>query len=142
MFFFFPSKNTGVGFNFLLRGIFLDQESNWCLLNWQENSLPLSHQGSPEYISIYRLYSYVIAQVLVLVKYSGSVFILSFSRILLWKFSNLQKKLGSIIIESSFTPHPTAKMINTRYSLLHISLPHCFEDIQDILINSSLETRH
>ena len=28
-------------------GIFLDQGSNLCLLYWQTNSLPLSHQGSP-----------------------------------------------------------------------------------------------
>ena len=29
-------------------GIFLDQGSNLCLLHWQEDSLPLSHQGSPQ----------------------------------------------------------------------------------------------
>ena len=29
-------------------GIFLDQGSNPCLLHWQVDSLPLSHQGSPE----------------------------------------------------------------------------------------------
>ena len=28
-------------------GIFLDQESNLCLMHWQADSLPLSHQGSP-----------------------------------------------------------------------------------------------
>ena len=28
-------------------GIFLDQGSNPCLLHWQADSLPLSHQGSP-----------------------------------------------------------------------------------------------
>ena len=28
-------------------GIFLDQGSNLCLLHWQADSLPLSHQGSP-----------------------------------------------------------------------------------------------
>ena len=28
-------------------GIFLDQGLNLCLLHWQANSLPLSHQGSP-----------------------------------------------------------------------------------------------
>ena len=38
-------------------GIFLDQGSNLCLLHWQVNSLPLSHQGSPIIIfaSIYSL---------------------------------------------------------------------------------------
>ena len=30
-------------------GIFLDQGLNVCLLHWQEDSLPLSHQGSPRY---------------------------------------------------------------------------------------------
>ena len=29
-------------------GIFPDQGSNLCLLHWQADSLPLSHQGSPE----------------------------------------------------------------------------------------------
>ena len=43
----FPSKNAGVGHHFLLQGIFLTQKSNLCLLHWQVNSLPLSHQASP-----------------------------------------------------------------------------------------------
>ena len=29
-------------------GVFQDQESNWCLLHWPVDSLPLRHQGSPE----------------------------------------------------------------------------------------------
>ena len=33
--------------HFLLRGIFLTQGLNPCLLHWQGDSLPLSHQGSP-----------------------------------------------------------------------------------------------
>ena len=41
------SKNTGVGCRFLLQRIFLTQVLNPCLLHWQESSLPLSHQGSP-----------------------------------------------------------------------------------------------
>ena len=32
----------------LARGIFLDQGSNLCLLRWQEDSLPVSLQGSPQ----------------------------------------------------------------------------------------------
>ena len=47
----FPGKNTGVGCHFLLQGIFLTQGSNSCLLhllNWQVDSLPLSHLGSPK----------------------------------------------------------------------------------------------
>ena len=46
----FPRKNTGVGCHFLFQGIFLTQGSNpslLCLLHWQVDSLPLSHQGSP-----------------------------------------------------------------------------------------------
>ena len=42
----FLGKNTGVGCQFLLQGIFLTQGSNPCLLHWQVDSLPLSHQGS------------------------------------------------------------------------------------------------
>ena len=37
-------KNTGVGYHFLLQGIFLTQGSNLgllCLLHWQVDSLPL-----------------------------------------------------------------------------------------------------
>ena len=30
------------------RGIFLGQESNLCVLNWQVDSLPLSHQENPK----------------------------------------------------------------------------------------------
>ena len=43
----FSGKNIGVGYHFLLQGIFLTQGSNQCLLYWQVDSLPLSHQGSP-----------------------------------------------------------------------------------------------
>ena len=45
----FPGKNTRVCCHFLLQGIFPTQGSNSCLsrfLHWQEDSLPLSHQGS------------------------------------------------------------------------------------------------
>ena len=35
-----PSKNIGVGSHSLLQGIFLTQESNPCLLDWQVDSLP------------------------------------------------------------------------------------------------------
>ena len=43
----FPCKNTGAGSHFLLHGIFQDQGLNPLLLHWQVDSLPLSHQGSP-----------------------------------------------------------------------------------------------
>ena len=33
-------------------GSFLDQGSNWCLLHWQADSLPLSHQGSAPFFHI------------------------------------------------------------------------------------------
>ena len=42
----FPGRNTGVGCHLLPQGIFLTQGSNPCLLHWQADSLPLSHQGS------------------------------------------------------------------------------------------------
>ena len=38
-----PGKNTGVGWHFLLQGIFGDQGSNPHLLQWQAYSSPLSH---------------------------------------------------------------------------------------------------
>ena len=33
-------------------GILPDQESNPCLLHWQADSLPLSHEGSPPFIGL------------------------------------------------------------------------------------------
>ena len=50
----FASKNAGVGCHFLLQGIFPNQGLNPCLLHWQADSLPLSHQGSPHGVLIYR----------------------------------------------------------------------------------------
>ena len=43
----FPGKNTGVGCQSLLQGIFPTQGLNLCLLHWQADSLPLNHLGSP-----------------------------------------------------------------------------------------------
>ena len=45
----FPGKNTGVICHFLLQGIFPTLESKPCLLHWQADSLPLSHQGNPQW---------------------------------------------------------------------------------------------
>ena len=45
----FPSKHHGVGYHFLLQGIFLTQGLNphlLHLLHWQADSSPLSHLGS------------------------------------------------------------------------------------------------
>ena len=41
------SKSTGVVCCFLFQGIFLTQRSKLSLLNWQLDSLPLAHLGSP-----------------------------------------------------------------------------------------------
>ena len=46
----FPGKNTRVGCHFLLQRNFPTQETNpslWHLLQWQADSLPLSHLGNP-----------------------------------------------------------------------------------------------
>ena len=53
-----PGQNTGVDCHFLLLGIFPTQGSNLRLLHWQVDSLPLSHQRSPNwrwgrFISLY-----------------------------------------------------------------------------------------
>ena len=45
----FPGKNTGVGCHFPPQGIFPTQDSNPHLPPWQEDSLPLSCQGSTLY---------------------------------------------------------------------------------------------
>ena len=44
----FPGKNTGSGHYCLPQRILLTQGSILHLLHWQEDSLPLSHEGSPE----------------------------------------------------------------------------------------------
>ena len=49
----FPGQNTGVGCHFLLKGIFLTQELNPCLLrllNWQAGSLSLEPPGKPQHV--------------------------------------------------------------------------------------------
>ena len=43
----FPGKNTEVDSHFLLQGILPTQGWNPHLFHWQEDSLSLSHQGSP-----------------------------------------------------------------------------------------------
>ena len=53
-----PGKNTGVAWQFLLQGIFLTQGLNLhllCLLLWQVDSSPVSHQGT--ILSQYKLIS-------------------------------------------------------------------------------------
>ena len=43
----FPRQECWSRLPFPSPGIFLTQGLNPCLLHWQANSLPLSHQGSP-----------------------------------------------------------------------------------------------
>ena len=53
-----PGKDTGVGYNGLLQGIFLTQGSNphlLCFLHWQAGSLPLVLPGKPLYRPYYRI---------------------------------------------------------------------------------------
>ena len=62
----FPGKNTRVGGCFLLQGIFLTQGSNPCflhLLQCQVDSLPLSHLGSHECITIEYIWHAVYRQI-------------------------------------------------------------------------------
>ena len=47
----FSDKNTEVGCHFLLQGIFPDEILNPCFPHWQVDSLPLSHLGSPTYMT-------------------------------------------------------------------------------------------
>ena len=42
-----PGQNTGVGYHFLLQGIFPTQGSNLGFPHWRQMLYPLSHQGSP-----------------------------------------------------------------------------------------------
>ena len=43
----FPSKNTGMGCHFLLKGFSPTHGSDLCLLNWQVNSSPTEPPGKP-----------------------------------------------------------------------------------------------
>ena len=43
----FPKQECNSGCHAFLQGIFLAQGSNACLMHWQADSLPLSHQGRP-----------------------------------------------------------------------------------------------
>ena len=50
-----PGKNTGANCHFLLQAVFLTQGSNpplLCLLYCRRILYPLSHQGSPHYLTI------------------------------------------------------------------------------------------
>ena len=49
----FPCTSTRLGCRFLLWAIFLTQRLKLCLLYWQTDSLPLSHQGSPPLVGFY-----------------------------------------------------------------------------------------
>ena len=53
-----PSTGSGVVAHwfscFVACGVFPDQDSNLCLLHWQEGSLPLSHQGCPQTCNFWR----------------------------------------------------------------------------------------
>ena len=50
----FPGKNTGMGSQSLLQGIFPTQGLNLSVLHWQADSLPLSHLGSPASSVVHR----------------------------------------------------------------------------------------
>ena len=66
-----PGKNTGVGYCFLLQGIFLTQELNPSLLHlpyWQADSLPLNLLGSPCVVSIVHIFLFLVIDELSLVK--------------------------------------------------------------------------
>ena len=73
----FLGKNTGVGCHFPLQGIFPTQGSNPCLLHWQADSLPLSHQGSLETVLSLLSHAYVWNSFHLPLKVSGSTAALS-----------------------------------------------------------------
>ena len=48
-----PGRNTGECYHFLLQGVVPTQGLNPHLLHWQEDSLPLSHQGTISRVTTY-----------------------------------------------------------------------------------------
>ena len=60
-----PGQNTGAGCHFYLQGIFWTQGPNLCflcLLHWQADPSPLSHQGSPVCLSVIFIWASLVAQ--------------------------------------------------------------------------------
>ena len=53
-----------MGCHFLLQGIFLTQGLNPCLLHWQVDSSPLSHQGRPQFC-FYFLFYFLILKIFI-----------------------------------------------------------------------------
>ena len=93
--------------HFLLRGIFLTQESNPCLLHWQADSLPLNPQWSPE-LHLPLLYSYSLSS--------------HFSSFLkLWNVSGMQNSTEENIVNTAITVNPQSsfrkKMLQIQWNL-------------------------
>ena len=68
----FSSNNPGVGYHFLLQGIFPSQGLNLHLLRWQADSLPLSHLGSNTTILLYNT-QYVLGHICLFPDFTDTV---------------------------------------------------------------------
>ena len=105
-------------------GIFLDQGLNLCLLYWQADSLPLSHQGSP--------IQYLFLLILLTGPRSSKSWIILFYRwwnSSSWKFSYLAKvlELGvfmvtMVVVVVASTPHHQWELVLILEAVLyHVS---------------------
>ena len=92
-----PSKNTGVGCNILLRGIFLTQWLNLYLLHWHVDSLLLSHQGSLYANTQIRKYSYCFSNKIGILLYMlayDEYFLISINIFKMWFLVSINFILG------------------------------------------------
>ena len=88
-------------------GIFLDQGSNPCLLHWQVDSLPPSHQGNLQ-MGIYSHESNLLSLLLIQGKTHSSFGAISFVKLSIQKKSNSweQQRREILLSTSSITTNP------------------------------------
>ena len=107
-------------------GIFLDQGSNLCLLHWQMDLLPLSHQGSPVLFSLLTIkWCYVLWRRR---KLNYKIFLVDLSTVAtcIWdrtSWNNLSTRRGDI---SGDWP---AGMMNSRSFVLYYVLSECHSKV-------------
>ena len=112
-----PGVNTGVGYyHFLLQRIFPTQRKNPCLLylqHWQADSLPLSHQGSSQFSSMYTKFTTIIWDIVLIYMALPQVFYFPFvkrSKFKLLKCSEYMWTKGKIqVITRKCVVHPIRK---------------------------------
>ena len=132
----FPDMNTWLGCHFLLQGIFPTQGSNLRLLHCQVDSLPLSLQGSPRYITTE---SYFKVRSSILPSIHSYIVNLHFFLSYMCKFKTFSRN-SPLIWNPSFWPPPISCNLEITESLLNLKANCHF--IQQYLIYFLGNTNH